>query len=136
MIYLAGGGKKCRLNTRRKGQKKGGQLRRLCKKCNKRPVAVNYLKEGKTYYRSVCDHCTRDRTHGTPLWALKGYTKKSACDKCGYKSPHSEVFNVFHVDGDLTNCRYTNLKTVCANCQRTLQREGVKWKQGDLKPDF
>ena len=111
-------------------------MRKLCKKCQKRPVAVNYYKEGKTFYRSVCDHCSRGRADGNPLWVLRGYVKKSVCDKCGLKSPHQEVFNVFFVDGDLTNCRYTNLKTVCANCQRTLQKEGVKWKQGDLRPDF
>lgn len=111
-------------------------MRKLCKKCQKRPVAVNYYKEGKTFYRSVCDHCARGRGDGNPLWALRGYTKKQVCDKCGLKSLHQEVFNVFFVDGDLTNCRYTNLKTICANCQRTLQKEGVKWKQGDLRPDF
>ena len=111
-------------------------MRKLCKKCQKRPVAVNYLKAGKTYYRSVCDHCARSRNDGNPLWALKGYVKKSVCDKCGFKSPHPDVFNVYFVDGDLANCRYTNLKTVCANCQRTLQKEGVRWKQGDLRPDF
>jgi len=111
-------------------------MRKLCKKCQKRPVAVNYYKEGRPYYRSVCDHCSRNRTDGNPLWALKGYVKKSVCDKCGFKSAHSDVFDVFHIDGNLTNCRYTNLKTICANCQRTLQKEGVKWKQGDLRPDF
>jgi predicted HNH restriction endonuclease len=43
---------------------------------------------------------------------------------------------VFHVDGELNNCRPVNLKTVCANCARVLHKEGVKWKQGDLRPDF
>ena len=43
---------------------------------------------------------------------------------------------VFYVDGDLTNQRMTNIKTVCANCQRILQKEGVRWRQGDLVPDF
>jgi protein-arginine kinase activator protein McsA len=119
-----------------KRAEKGRAVRRLCKKCSKRPVAINYRKGNKTYYRSVCDHCSRNRDDGNPLWALKGYVKKSLCDKCGFKSQHPDVFNVFHVDGDLTNCRYTNLKTVCANCQRTLQKEGVRWKQGDLRPDF
>ena len=111
-------------------------MRKLCKKCNERPVAVNYYKNSKVYYRATCDHCSRDRKTGHPLWSLSGYKKKNQCDKCGFKSPHSETFNVFHVDGNLTNCRYTNLKTVCANCQRLLHREGVKWKQGDLRPDF
>jgi hypothetical protein len=111
-------------------------MRELCKKCIKRPVAINYYKEGKPYYRSTCDHCSRNRGEGNPLWALSGYKKKSQCDKCGFKSAVPEVFNVFHVDGNLKNCRYTNLKTVCSNCQRTLHREGIKWKQGDLRPDF
>ena len=111
-------------------------MRKLCKKCNERPVAVNYYKNNRTYYRATCDHCSRDRKEGNPLWALSGYKKKNVCDKCGFKSPHLETFNVFHVDGNLTNCRYTNLKTVCANCQRLLHREGIKWKQGDLRPDF
>ena len=119
-----------------KRAEKGRLMRKLCKKCQQRPTAVNYHKDNRVFYRSICDHCARDRAAGTPLWALKGYAKKQSCDKCGVKSPYSEVFNVFHIDGNLTNCRFTNLKTVCANCQRTLQREGVKWCQGDLKPDF
>jgi predicted HNH restriction endonuclease len=49
---------------------------------------------------------------------------------------HQEVFSVFHVDGDLNNCSHINLKTVCANCQRVLHKEGVKWRQGDLVPDL
>jgi hypothetical protein len=111
-------------------------MRKLCKKCSQRPVAVNYYKEGKAYYRSTCDHCSRDRREGYPLWALSGYKKKAACDKCGFSSKYEEQFNVYHVDGNLTNCRFSNLKTICANCQRTLQREGAKWRQGDLRPDF
>jgi predicted HNH restriction endonuclease len=43
---------------------------------------------------------------------------------------------VFHIDGNLDNCRPSNLKTICANCQRILHKEGVKWRQGDLVPDF
>ena len=29
-----------------------------------------------------------------------------------------------------------NLKTICANCQRIMQKRGVRWKQGNLLPDF
>ena len=60
---------------------------------------------------------------------------KSECDKCGFKG-HAEQFNVYHIDGNLTNTHFNNLKTICANCQRLLQKKGVKWKQGDLVPDF
>lgn len=88
------------------------------------------------FYRTKCDTCARGSTPKQPRWAQHGYAKKSQCDKCGFKSKHTEQFNVFHVDGNLNNCRTSNLKTVCANCQRVLHKEGVRWRQGDLTPDL
>jgi len=111
-------------------------MRKLCKTCASRPVAVNYYKEGRPFYRSQCDHCSRGRGNGTPGWKRAGYKKKDQCDKCGFKSKSLEIFNVFYVDGDLNNNRPNNLKTICANCQRVLHKEGVRWTQGDLTPDF
>jgi len=111
-------------------------MRHLCKKCHEKPVAINYYKGKKAYYRSVCDSCARGYTAGVPRWKQLGYQKKSNCEKCGYHSNHPEQFNVFHIDGELENCRPSNLKTICANCQRLLQKEGIRWKQGDLVPDF
>jgi hypothetical protein len=111
-------------------------MRPLCQ-CVIRPAAINYKKEGKTFYRRKCEVCLRHGVnHGVPKWKQSGYEKKNHCEKCGFKSKHLEQFNVFHIDGNLGNCRPSNLKTICANCQRTLQKEGVKWKQGDLRPDF
>ena len=111
-------------------------MRPLCT-CGQRPAAINYRKEGKTYYRKKCERCLRNGAgHGIPLWKQRGYEKKDVCEKCGFKSNHIEQFNVFHIDGSLENCRPNNLKTICANCQRILQKEGVRWKQGDLVPDF
>lgn len=111
-------------------------MRDLCKQCNKRPVAVNYHKEGRTFYRSKCDHCSKNRNKEKPLWSLTGYKKSLSCDKCGFSSKYSEQFDVFYVDGNPKNCRHINLKTVCANCQRILHKLKLPWRQGDLKPDF
>ena len=108
-------------------------MRPLCT-CGTRPAAVNYKKNGRTYYRSQCEACINGK--GTARWYRSGYRIKNTCDKCGFKSPHTEVFAVFHVDGNLDNCRPLNLKTVCANCQRVLHKAGEKWKQGDLVPDL
>jgi len=108
-------------------------MRPLCS-CGIRPVAVNYYKNNKPYYRSVCGTCLRGVK--LPRWYTSGYRPKNTCDKCVFKSPHSEVFSVFHVDGDLNNCRLPNLKTVCANCSRVLHKEGIKWRQGSLTPDL
>lgn len=111
-------------------------MRPLCV-CGYRPAAINYYKNGKAYYRKLCESCLKGGKFSTiPRWARAGYKVKLTCDKCGFKSQHKEVFNVFHVDGDLNNCRHTNLKTICANCARVLHKEGVKWRQGDLTPDL
>ena len=111
-------------------------MRPLCNICNQRPCAVNYYKQDRVFYRTKCDTCSRNAVPKKPRWAQAGYKKKDSCDKCSFKSPYREIFNVFHVDGNLDNCRHANLKTVCANCQRVLHREGAKWKQGDLVPDL
>ena len=108
-------------------------MRPLCT-CGRGPVSINYYKNGQVFYRTQCGSCLRGVKQ--PRWASAGYRMKNACDKCGFKSPHKEVFSVFHVDGDLDNCRPVNLKTVCANCQRVLHKEGVRWRQGDLVPDL
>jgi hypothetical protein len=111
-------------------------MRNLCKICQERPVAINYYKEDRVFYRSKCDHCANNRANGTPMWQKAGYKKKATCDKCGFSSKHLEQFNVYYADGNPSNCKYTNLKTVCANCQRILYKFKLPWKQGDLTPDF
>jgi ribosomal protein S26 len=73
---------------------------------------------------------------GIPRWQRAGYKPKMQCDRCGFRSPHKEVFRVFHVDGNLDNCRHSNLKTACANCRAVLSKEGVQWRQGDLIADY
>lgn len=111
-------------------------MRPLCQ-CKQRPAAINYKKDGKVYYRRRCEVCLRNGLHhGVPKWKQAGYVKKDTCEKCNYSSTHPEQFNVFHIDGNLNNSAITNLKTICANCQRIIQKSGAKWKQGDLLPDF
>lgn len=111
-------------------------MRPLCKTCGERPVAINYYKGDRTFYRKKCDHCSRSSGEGKPLWHQAGYRKKNKCDRCGYTSQYQQQFNVFYIDGNPTNCKVTNLKTVCANCQRILHALGLPWRQGDLTPDF
>jgi len=111
-------------------------MRNLCTDCRQRPVAINYYKDGKPFYRSKCDHCSRGYVKLRPLWQRSGYKKKLNCEKCNYSSKHEEQFDVYFIDGNMQNFKFTNLKTVCANCQRILQKEGIKWRYGDLKPDF
>ena len=110
-------------------------MRPLCT-CGQRPRAVNYKKEGRVYYRRLCEVCM---AHGInyriPRWSRAGYKLTHQCEKCGFKSPHKEPFRVFHVDGDLNNCKHSNLKTVCCNCVQILSKDGIVWRQGDLVAD-
>lgn len=111
--------------------------RPLCNICNTRPASINYHKNGKIFYRKKCDVCNKVSSISTiPKWYRDGYRLKNICDKCGFKSMYKEQFNVYHIDENLNNTRPSNLKTVCANCQRILHKEGITWKQGDLRPDF
>lgn len=111
-------------------------IRNICKICKERPVAINYHKDNKVFYRSKCDHCSKRTIIKKSKWEIAGYKMKLSCDRCGFSSKHKEQFNVFYVDGNPSNCRFTNLKTVCANCQRILHIFKIQWKQGDLVPDF
>ncbi len=111
-------------------------MRPLCK-CGLRPRAVNYKKNNRIYYRSLCEICmAHGVNHGIPRWFRAGYRIKNQCDRCGFKSPHKEPFRVFHIDGNLDNCRPSNLKTVCCNCTQVLAKDGINWKQGDLIADY
>jgi hypothetical protein len=115
------------------------QYRPLCSACNKKPAAVNYRKDNKIYYRSRCDGCIRKKKNipaPKPGWLKTGYKKKTQCERCGFKAKYKEQMFVYHIDGNLNNTALSNLKTVCANCQIEVAKEGLGWRQGDLVPDF
>ena len=117
----------------------GMEYRKICEICGKKPVAVNYKMYGRTYYRTRCDTCIRKKKNkpaAKPRWLLDGYKKKPHCEKCGFNAKFKEQLFVYHVDGDLNNTKPLNLKTVCANCQYEIAREGLGWRQGDLTPDY
>lgn len=111
-------------------------MRPICK-CGERPKAVNYKKDGKIYYRSKCEVCLKNGLyHGVPRWKRAGYQIKNKCERCGFSSDIEKIFRVFHVDGNLNNCRYSNLKTLCSNCSISIQQTETRWKIGDLEADY
>ena len=113
-------------------------MRPMCGACKQRPVAVNYRREDKVYYRNRCDHCIRrGRKEKAPVarWQSAGYKKKATCDRCGFRSKFSAQLLVYHVDGNLHNTGLRNLKTVCQNCVVEIAKSDLPWKVGDLEPD-
>ena len=113
--------------------------RPICKECNKNYSAINYIRNGKTYYRSICDNCGKKKAKKKPIvpsWEKVGYKRKPQCDICGFKSLYPSQTTVFHIDGNLTNVNHTNLKTICLNCVEVVKRKEVTWKRGDLVVDW
>ena len=113
-------------------------IRPICPTCSARPVAVNRYVNEQVYYRKQCDPCLRIGKKLKPLppaWAKAGYKKKDKCDVCGFKAKTARQMFVFHIDGNLKNTNWANLKTLCANCQIELVNR-VSWKQAPIVPDF
>ena len=115
-----------------------GSQRPLCQECNSKPAAYNYRRGDKIYYRKKCDSCIRksnSSTISTPAWQRSGYTKRNSCEMCGFNAQHPYQLDVHYVDGNMSNNNTSNLKTVCANCNRLLHVKKQGWRQGDLIAD-
>lgn len=113
--------------------------RNLCPACNQRPVAINYHRGETTYYRKTCDVCHRlgrKIRPKNPSWQRSGYKKKPHCEKCGFKAKLPSQLGVFYVDGNLRNSEWSNLKTICLNCQQEIYKMNLAWRQDPIQPDF
>jgi len=111
--------------------------RPICGACKHNMCAINYKRNGKTYYRSRCMVCinrNRKIRLPEPRWRSKGYAKKGTCDLCGFRAKHGSQIMVYHMDGNLNNADLLNLRSVCLNCSAIVHRES-NWKLGDLTPD-
>jgi hypothetical protein len=87
----------------------------------------------------MCDGCTRKGKKLKPLppsWAKAGYKKKPHCEKCGFVAKHVEQLAVFHLDGNLKNNDWVNLKTICMNCMIEVFKSRLPWKPSPITPDF
>ena len=113
--------------------------RKICPACNQRPVAINYHRDDVVHYRTRCNVCVRESKRipqQQPAWRRSGYTKKTICEKCGFKSKYPEQLGVFYIDGNLKNNNWLNLKTVCLNCIQEVSKSRLKWRQDPLVSDF
>ena len=113
--------------------------RPLCKQCKSKPRAYAYRKGATVYWRSLCDSCNRKRHNkkigGVTALQRSGYKKKRKCELCGFKAQNQAQLDVYFIDGNLRNTATSNLKTVCANCQRLQGVRRLGWRVGDLVAD-
>jgi len=118
---------------------KYSMTRPVCNTCKQRLCAVNYHRDGCTHYRSRCDPCIKRNLRPrppVPKWQSGGYTKKTTCELCGFRSRYVAQLLVYHVDGDMNNVHVRNLRTICQNCVIHVSRSNLPWRSGDLEPDL
>lgn len=111
--------------------------RKICPICRNHPVALNYYRKEKAYYRTACTSCIHKKRKPIPEvpgWIRSGYKKRDKCDKCGFKFKLGEQSHVYYIDGNLYNNNWNNLKTICLNCQPEVVK--TKWRPSNLIPDF
>lgn len=105
-------------------------MRELCDRCGKHPKAINYKKENRTFYRSLCDACIIEKRKDIkPQWQQDGYKKKFKCESCGFVGKYTEQLTVIkHQD---------TYRTTCLNCEIIFKKENkIYIIKGDLKSDF
>ena len=114
-------------------------VRPLCTQCRSKPRAYAYRKGNKVYWRRLCDSCNRVKSHkkigGITALQRSGYKKRSKCELCGFKAQDKIQLDVLLVDGNLRNTITSNLKAVCAYCQRLSSVRRLGWRVGDLQAD-
>lgn len=113
--------------------------KKLCPVCKFYHVAVNYHRHGKVYYRAMCTSCIHKGKKikpEAPNWYKSGYRKTEKCDKCGFKFKFSGQANVYYTDGNENNANWSNLKTICLNCQVEIKNITTSWIPGKIIPDF
>jgi len=114
-------------------------IRPLCTQCKSKPRSYGYKKGTKIYWRKLCDTCNRKKKKlkvgGVTALQRSGYHKNSKCELCGFKAQDQLQLDVLFIDGNKNNVNATNLKTVCANCQRLASVKHLRWKVGDLEVD-
>lgn len=111
-----------------KGNKYNMIDRELCSRCGKNPKAINYKKENKIYYRSVCESCiVKTIKRSKTEWIQSGYKKKLTCEVCTFIPKYPDQLTVY---------KYKSIfKTICLNC-RVEANINDQIFINKVKPDF
>lgn len=112
--------------------------RPLCSVCHGNFAAINYRAGDKIRYRKLCSSCSRKgkKVKETPGWIRAGYKKKLVCERCNFKAKLSRQMFVFHIDGNLKNNDWLNLRSVCANCRIEINDTKTTWRESPLIADY
>ena len=112
---------------------------KICENCDKNSATVNYIRNGKTYYRKLCYHCNKikksDLDLTVQLLKKSGYKKKTVCDRCGFKSKTPKQIEIYYRDNNKLNVSLSNIRSFCVNCVIEIT-ENPNIKIQDLLADY
>ncbi len=104
--------------------------RPLCEHCKVTLAKSNgKSKHGFTKWHKYCVDCSKaayNTKHGYLLH------KKNKCERCGFVPEDKCQLDVVYKDGDRKNKEKSNLKTLCANCDRIIQKKRKERKKSLL----
>ena len=104
--------------------------RPLCEHCKVTLAKSNGVsKHGFTKWHKYCVDCSKaayNTKHGYLLH------KKNKCERCGFVPEDKCQLDVVYKDGDRKNKDKSNLKTLCANCSRIIQKKRKERKKSLL----
>ena len=101
--------------------------RPLCEHCKITLAKSNgKSKHGFTKWHKYCVDCSKAAYNPKHGYLLH---KKNKCEKCGFIPEDKCQLDVVYKDDNKKNKEKSNLKTLCANCNRVYQKK-LKEKQG------
>lgn len=97
------------------------QHRPLCENCKVQLAKPNGTsKHGFTKWHKYCSSCAKSIY--SPKFGHR-LNKKNKCEKCGFEADDKCQLDIVYKDGNKKNKERSNLRTLCANCNRLYQKK-------------
>jgi hypothetical protein len=104
--------------------------RPLCKNCKVSLAKPNGLsKHGFKQWHKYCSQCAKASYNPKNGYLLN---KKNKCEKCGFVPEDKCQLDIVYKDDNKKNKEKTNMKTLCANCNRLHQKKMKEKKKSIL----
>ena len=105
------------------------KTRPMCQQCNVSLAKPNGVsKHGFNQWHKYCASCAKAAYNSRFGYLLH---KKNKCEKCGFVPEDKCQLDVTYKDGNKKNKDKSNLKTLCANCNR-LHTKKMKQKKKSI----
>lgn len=95
--------------------------RPMCEQCKVSLAKPNgKSKHGFTKWHKYCASCAKATYNSKSGYLLN---KKNKCEKCGFVPEDKCQLDIVYKDGNKKNKDKSNMRTLCANCNRVYQKK-------------